>query len=502
MRDLNWIAVLVPMFMILTFIVDAQQYYCGTLPEKSRWLEEYQLNPELFRSGGDTILIVPISLHIVLSDDGGNHPHYPNLFDAICQLNEDFEETGIQFYIKGDLNYIQSSIWTSHGTVLEGADMMFTHNIDSTINCYIVVDPAGNCGYNLPYAGIALAHNCIGEGQHTWSHEIGHNLSLPHPFLGWEGDIYNYNDTTPLTVTYDYTYFKDTLILDTLIIDTALVEYVARINCIEAADGFCDTPADYLSYRWPCNVDNESNALQKDRDEVDFRSDGSLFMSYSFSNCQNRFSTDQMNAMRANLMDEKPELLVDPNPPQTISTIPEKIYPLEGEMVQYDDVELKWNSVESATGYLVQIARISEQNIWETAYTTDTFYHSNNMLQPFDYFWQIKAVNGSSACAPFSEMTLIDPADITAVNEIENWGQITLYPSIARSGGTLRLHFSDDSNVRQLDYSIVDNSSNTIQEGSLNNYSILELKEMIPGLYFIHFEYNGQQEVKKIIISD
>mgnify|MGYP000043822657 FL=1 len=62
-----------------------------------------------------------------------------------------------------------------------------------------------------------------------------------------------FSEPAPETVLYNYTLFKDSLILDTLIIDTAYVEKVDGSNCEYAADGFCDTPPDYLAYRWTCN---------------------------------------------------------------------------------------------------------------------------------------------------------------------------------------------------------------------------------------------------------
>ena len=114
---------------------------------------------------------------------------------------------------------------------------------------------------------------------------MGHNLSIQHPFLGWEGNTFDYSLPTPTEVYYDYTYFQDTLILDTLIIDTAFVELMDGSNCTFAADGFCDTPPDYLSNRWQCKPDSQSIILQKDPNGVDFYSDGINFMSYAFNVC-------------------------------------------------------------------------------------------------------------------------------------------------------------------------------------------------------------------------
>ncbi|MCB0574414.1 MAG: metalloprotease, partial [Saprospiraceae bacterium] len=102
-------------------------------------------------------------------------------------LNEDYAATGIRFYFKDDWNLINSTAWYQHANIPQGIDMMLTNNVPDALNAYFASNVAGNCGYNLPYAGVAVAHNCAATGDHTWAHEVGHALSLPHPFIGWEG---------------------------------------------------------------------------------------------------------------------------------------------------------------------------------------------------------------------------------------------------------------------------------------------------------------------------
>ena len=69
------------------------------------------------------------------------------------------------------------------------------------------------------------------------------------------------------------------------------------------ATAFCDTSPDYLNFRWSCNEDSESYQLQTDPDGVNFRSDGTLIMSYSNDECANRFSEEQISAMQFSLLD-------------------------------------------------------------------------------------------------------------------------------------------------------------------------------------------------------
>ncbi|MEY4905118.1 MAG: hypothetical protein RLZZ292_2933, partial [Bacteroidota bacterium] len=240
--------------------------YCGTMPSKAAWWADFQrARTEGTLRGGDSIIYIPMTIHLLGSDADKGYMTTKPLLDALCQLNKDFETTKIQFYVQGEWHKIAKTAWDNHKTVKEGATMMFANNVPNTLNIYVLTSPAGNCGYNLPYAGIALNRGCITGGKHTWAHEMGHALSLNHPFLGWEGNKLDYAKPAPKKLTYDYTDFKEVYFPnDTLIIDTAYVELMDTSNCIAAADGFCDTRPDYLNYRWECDVQNFSTVQQHD----------------------------------------------------------------------------------------------------------------------------------------------------------------------------------------------------------------------------------------------
>lgn len=420
------------------------QQPCGTPPGKTAWFKKYQANPAALQRNTDTLLYVPITVHITGTDAGTGYWRVNRLLDAFCKLNQDFEEANLYFYLAGDINYIDSSAWHSHETVLEGGEMMFANNVENTINTYFVSNPAGNCGYNLPYAGIAMDVGCSGPTDDTWAHEIGHNLSVQHPFLGWEGGVsydgsveHNYSDPAPTTVTYNYTFFKDTLILDTLIIDTALVELVDGSNCHEAADGFCDTAPDYLSFRWFCNGDGESPQVQTDPNGETFRSDGSLIMCYSDDPCQSRFTTEQIAAMRANLYDEKPGHLENQTPGPVLGTDPlALVTPINGEPAQFDAVFLEWEPVDNAVGYIVQVSPLASFNALTDEYVVSetSLALPEALINNRTYYWRVRPFNNYTFCTAMTEAQTFETAQLSSVNTIAAIQQAAVFPNPQQRG--------------------------------------------------------------------
>ncbi|MFK8104962.1 MAG: T9SS type A sorting domain-containing protein [Saprospiraceae bacterium] len=509
---------LLTLLFLGAYVLDAQTkedfHPCGTLHGKSDWLKRYQQQPQQlkYRSGSDT-LFVPLTMHIVGSDDGAGYFPLPRVMDAICQLNEDFAESKIQFFVEGEFRYLPSGAYNNHTTVLEGAEMMFTNNVAQTINCYIVDFAAGNCGYNLPYAGVCLAEGCIGEGDHTWAHEIGHNLTLPHPFLGWEGGISydgsepaNYFEPAPTQVLYDYTYFQDTLIVDTLIIDTALVELVDGSNCSIAADGFCDTPPDYLAFRWNCDGNNQSPTNQIDPNGVTFKSDGSLFMSYAFDVCSSRFSDEQISAMRANLVDEKADYLNHESPKPLVSNTPLTVVsPALGASVQYDAAQLDWESIPGATHYVVQISQVPnfgfllvDEVVGESAITV------NNLVNGITYYWRVRPFNNFSFCTTMMDAGNFKAAQVLSANDLEGVNAVRVYPNTIPQGTVINVELSLSKSM-QVDFKIFSLSGQRLQTqprqlATGTQTVTLSVGDLAAGMYLLSIENAEGKIVEKILI--
>lgn len=488
---------------------------CGTPSHKSAWLKKYQLAPQDFSKMEDTIIYVPLTIHLVGTDEGIGFFSPAKLMDAFCTLNEDFEATNIQFYLEGDINYIYSSAYLNHASVLDGAEMMFEHNIEHTLNCYFVTDPAGNCGYNLPYAGLAVAKSCADINDHTWAHEVGHALSLPHPFLGWEGGVshdgsvqHNFNDPAPLTVTYDYTYFQDTLILDTMIIDTAFVEFVDGSNCHLSADGFCDTAPDYIANRWNCNGNDQSFDIQTDPSGATFQSDGTLIMSYANDACSYRFSAEQIAAMRANLVNEKPELLYDQSAEEPVVGTAELLYPIQDELVQFNNVVLEWEQIPHATHYVLEISRLQNfpTTLTEAYLVDENSLVLTDLLNQKKYFWRVRAFNRQHFCAPFTEVESFETENLVIIDELSEVTRFDLYPTITEPGTFIRLQvetkesFQGNLNLFNLVGQKLAQENYHFAEG--NNIFDFGISDALPvGIYQLTLNVNGKLFSRKVLLQ-
>lgn len=479
-------------FITLNISLYAQPHGCATPPEKSKWLTEYQKSPESYPRSSE-VLYTPLSIHIVGTDQGAGYFSKEKLMDAFCTLQQDFEASEIQFFIEGDIRYINNSTYYNHNYG-QGADMMEIHNIPNTINCYIVADPAGACGYyTYGQDAVALAKSCMAANDHTWAHEIGHFLTLPHTFIGWEGTDYNYGEPTPTEV------------------NEWPVELVDGSNCNEAADGFCDTPADYLSYRWPCNADSLSNQPQRDPTGEQFRSDGTLFMSYAYDACSSRFSQEQSNAMRANLLGPRFSFLYNQNPPVLIApATPTLTAPINDEMVENTNIiELSWEPVPNASGYIVDLDMILPNgNIFNFEYeeTTETSVSITDLASDKDWRWRVRAYNLNDGCATYSDFsTFVTGTFISNTKEIPGLSRVELFPVPQASGQVLSLNWASDKSM-PVTMKVMNHTGQIIYTEAWETYTGLNQRSintegMAAGIYILLLENSQGRNYKRFVIK-
>ena len=479
---------------------------CGTAPFKSQWLKHYQKNKDAYPDKVLTEIFIPLNIAIVGEDGGAGRYSESSLIQSLCTLNEDFEGTEITFFLN-DYRTIYDSDYFEHEDVLVGAAKMMEYDLDTGVNCYLLGNPAGNCGYNLPYAGIALSNSCATPSDHTWAHEIGHAFSLPHPFLGWEGGVgyegeigHDFNDPAPETVLYNYTTFQDTLILDTLIIDTAYVELLDGSNCHIAADGFCDTKPDYLAARWACDSNFESFNEQTDPSGGKFKSDGTLIMSYAFDACSSRFSEEQILAMRASAEEEDADIILveTPTTGEIVGNGNIELYPVYDPELDYTEVIFNWGEVEHADYYLFQLGLGDGMSV----IFFDTIVQSPKLIVDeinpnLPFVWAVTPFNKTDFCDVESSAIMeLELTDVSSTKEEELNRQVRLIPNILTESNNIQIASGSE---RFNSYEVYAYTGEKIQSGKLSGQEISLQQRMNPGMYFVVLKNASRQVSLKFL---
>jgi hypothetical protein len=463
--------------VILPLLATAQTNYCGTVQTESDlvWLRQSGHTEATGTSGGD-VIYVPLKVHIVGTDEGTGYLSLGTLFQNICDLNDQFAETGFYFYIYEDIDYINNTEYYNHDW-LGGAYLMSENNEDDLVNVYFVGDPAGNCGYYSPSGNaVAIANACGGVGNSTIAHELGHFFSLPHTFYGWEYGLPDIDDQ----------------------------EEVDGDNCNTAADGFCDTPPDYLADRWNCS----SPPTFTDPDGVDFQPDGTYFMSYSNDECQTQFSPlqqeamiDNINGPRNELLDYDPIDIVDVDSTNLVS-------PPDFAIDQYSNyTPVIWESVPGAIGYELSVSLTSSFTaITVSLFTTDTSAILTTLSPEKTYRWRVKVIGSGNTCEGYSTYRTFETGAQTlnvGLNDLSKENDIFIYPNPIIAGGNLQVQMNE-SVSGNMQFMLYDLAGRQIESESVlvnGGLAGLRIPQIAPGVYTLNIQSDGFQYNTTLVIQ-
>ena len=474
-----------------------QDVPCATISDYPEWLAGYLNNPNRPKArNAEEPVYLPITVHSVGKSDGSGHYPMSRIFESVCRLNKDFAPYNIQFYLKGSINKINRDLYYDHDNFGDGARMMRTYKKPLTINTYITnTAPNNACGYwHQSEDAIVVVKNCMGGGGHTWTHEVGHWLSLPHTFFGWEHKRYDPNEATP---KYHSINGKD----------TSFVEDALGHNCNKAGDRFCDTPADYLSYGWDCNGTKKSSLKQKDPLGIDFQSDGTNYMSYSDDACQSKFSEDQSDAMRAYIDFAKSHMVSKAIPTGPVSNDPMTfVSPEKNQQVHYQSIKLEWDHHPNATHYLINISKFS------FFVTVDyEFLVEGNSINigdlPVDrkWYWRVKPYNAYDACGTFTDAGAFSTYDVTAVDELSENNHLEIYPTLVpTSNPTIHVSF-DFAELLPVDLELYSITGGLVKKVAFANpgrsIQDIDLAHLSAGLYMMKIASKKGSIVKRISIQ-
>ena len=384
--------VLITIFSFLTAISYSQEH-CGTHVSDEAMQTYYQRDRSHLQNNlkVGNVVDVPIIYHVMRQSNGVGAFNLLNTLRLHCELNENFLDADINFYIKDIIFYNNDNYYNMTGSQGSGNSMMSNLNNPNVCNVYVVkVAKSGNntvCGYsfvpmNYPgpnRGGIVLGMNCAGVGSTTLTHEMGHYLNLPHTFYRWEGSDYNLSP-----------------------IPSYLWERADGSNCSSTGDGFCDTPADYISDRWSCTLPE----IFSDAVGQTFTIDEKNYMSYSMDGCQQYFKNDQMAEMK-NTPSTYRSYLGNLTPPN-LSPLAQAnlIYPPNNnQTISADTVKFEWDEIQGADYYIFKLTLANSNNIIVEEIITNNSYEMFTLNNNVNYDWQVKGFNYGYVCTDFVENT-------------------------------------------------------------------------------------------------
>lgn len=474
----------------LTFAQEAQPHsYCGTTDEDNKWLDYYLQNKEQFYTEND-LIVAGMRLTIVGNDNGTGYFQPISILDALCRVNQDFEEANIQFHLSEDFNYLPNTYWNEHTDFDAGSDLIQSNPIFGAVNAFISTGAAGNCGYSWQNA-VIMAKSCTGPADHTFAHELGHHFSLPHTFRGWEG--IDYDTDTPTT-----SYVNEV---------SRPIENITDPSCQSKADRFCDTPADYLSYRWPCNGDNLSTVTQKDLNGEPFESDGSFFMSYAMDNCSSRFSAEQIDAMRANIEFERSEIIMNVPIVEVDDSDMQLLYPSQDDVVPNNGLTISWASVPGATQYLLEVTRYPFTQIkYANLFVKDTFFTISDLPIEKKLAYRIRPFNEGYFCTQWSERTTFETFFVSNTHDLDAFENLSIYPTLASKGDIINIDFSSEKAFQNSRIVFKNLTGQSLHEQEIEVISGQNHFEFIPkneasGIYILGIETTEGNMYRKVVMQ-
>jgi hypothetical protein len=447
------------------------------------------------------VIHIPMKIHIIRNSAGVGNFNFSDALRNMCELNDWYRPHGIQFFLRGDVNYIDNTQWSSNFQRGDENTINPIHNVANVINVYYVnMTAVGLCGFaNFPGTGspsqttrqgaVYLSPGCSGVGNTTFAHELGHHLNLMHPFqttsdnpAGIQGERITRN--------------------------TSEVAPRLSANCTTAGDRFCDTPADYIGDRWSC----PRSHTQLDINGDVFNPDATLIMGYANDNCVTRFSPQQVTAMRATLtivngVSGPRRYWLNPpmDPYDTITSTPTMLEPAVGQTgVAQNFAFFKWRKVPGATMYLLRL-RFNFNTLEEILVSDTSYLYTGTKLNAnVNYRWSVAAINHKITCINWTpDRTFTTVANGVSVAELENL-KFQVYPTVVGNGDRIKIEFQEslsgdvevaiqDMSGRTINREMVSLTAGGIHETSINSQSA--------GIYFIKVSQNGFSQFERIVVT-
>lgn len=418
--------------LLITTIVYSQQIphtgcHMGTkecLEIKQRLLKNRQnvSNQAIQQIRSQATTWLPISFHVVGDNVGDYYADTSQLDASVCELNTNFANQNIQFYVHS-VTYLNDSLLDYNPLDSIAQASVIPLKIPNTINILVTRNQLYKAVYNVDISLYSIPGDFLIFDQdlltryNISTHEMGHFFSLLHTFLGWE------YQTGADYVSYLGNPAPDSFYIPDFGGVYIPVENVTRTgpnaNCSTAGDGFCDTEADYVNVAISCPmVDDLRDPLN-----VPINPDEGNVMSYYL--CKSYFSPEQEAAIAADIVSRGWTNLSNPNV-TTIDTVGlQAVQPLDSQVVSVaaSVMTLEWSPILGATSYELILSRKHPTlpfsfTVLDTTFTTtgnSMTFNTNLLIDGLTYTWKVKGSNSYYKCSPFSKLFSFETSTLSSV---------------------------------------------------------------------------------------
>ncbi len=474
---------------------------------------------DLMYRSGDSITYIPIQFHIVGNNNGTGYIDLDNLYAGMCRINNDYRDQNIQFFMYGPPIYLNNdNLYDNEDDNNRSMSMylMSVYKTPGAMNIFVgnnIIDPPGQNGrtlaYYTPYPDVIYSiKSTINSTSKTLSHEIGHFLSLAHPFVGWENEDY-----------YDVAAVSGGKAPRTM--GNRQVEMVARTggtdNCRLAADGFCDTKPDYNFglYVSTCNINPARPAFDPDSVRLDNASAADNYMSYFNDACTDKFSNEQKEAIVLDVIQRGYDRLAKPDTTPVVGN-PSIEWPNSAAPAPYTVTQLRWTPVQNAVYYAVTIDEMlfngtipSNVRPGQGQWVTKDPYLWVTLDPNKDYRWRVRATNAVDFCgfnaSPFENFETFNW--ISSVNSTSNIQSSRVFPNPTGSNKQVSLEVSVANNTEAnvsiqnaLGQQVMGKQNLVLVQGS--NIQTMDLSMFKAGIYFVNIETSAGNVTHKVILSE
>jgi hypothetical protein len=458
----------------------------------------------------DEVIYIPIKYHLFGKADGTQVAKASNILGLHCRLNEEYAEHEIQFYINDGFEYhFNDNYYTNPGSF---TFFLNSNRSNNSVNVFIGTEanppgsdngPGVTLGYYSPGDDwIVLRKSEATYNSETFPHEMGHFLSLNHPFNGWECQFWedwaddNPGECAPSTSTCGF----------------VPTERANGSNCSTAGDYLCDTPANYgLGISAGNNCSYSGNAC--DPTGAQLEPDPTNFMGY-FNGCPDMsFTPEQIEMALTDYNSNFRNYLRTDGGPTTTEAITATTVlssPADMEELTFSNVTVDWEDTPHAEKYVIQTALNASFSLLAVESIADeaSIYLLDYLNDNTTYFWRVAPFNEYSSCMNWSESrTFKTGSGISSVATVEGLTEFTVSPNPASRATDLTFSVSvEKSFTADFELISVDGKSVYSRTGinfAQGNSSIkLNTQQLAAGLYFATLRTANGVMNKRVVITE